>query len=343
MVANQRADELQNQMKKMCTSDFQKIVGLDKVTEKNSTLNYISYYNNTATLQKTIDTINETGNAVVGMGAGFITNIIGGNIALGYGLGKLMQGENFFEGMKEFNEKYINPVVQNVKKELANNSPAFDGGYIEGNLAATAASLISAGGTLKTAAKTINIFTTTQSISQGTLALEKVLVVSLKLEYITCTDAAQLLTSVGELSSSVMFMSNGGLDTWNGEFTRGNSTTNQTGENNNFKIIQNEDKNINNKLFNTTEKLEEHFKKHSSQIAEVLGENDYTINDYLTDANYIVENGTYTPELNGYVKFMKGDKYGFVGLDRNTGNITTFHIKSVSELMKRAPSLGFER
>lgn len=33
-------------------------------------------------------------------------------------------------------------------------------------------------------------------------------------------------------------------------------------------------------------------------------------------------------------------KYGFVGLDRNTGNITTFHIKTAKELSKKAPSLG---
>ncbi len=57
----------------------------------------------------------------------------------------------------------------------------------------------------------------------------------------------------------------------------------------------------------------------------------------------IINTGTYSTELNGYVKLMKGKKYGFVGLDRTTGNITTFHIKDVSELMKKAPSLGIER
>lgn len=40
---------------------------------------------------------------------------------------------------------------------------------------------------------------------------------------------------------------------------------------------------------------------------------------------------------------MSSKKYGFVGFDRATGDITTFHIKNVSELMKKAPSLGFER
>lgn len=40
---------------------------------------------------------------------------------------------------------------------------------------------------------------------------------------------------------------------------------------------------------------------------------------------------------------MSGKKYGFVGLDRASGDITTFHIKSVSELINRAPSLGLGR
>jgi len=57
------------------------------------------------------------------------------------------------------------------------------------------------------------------------------------------------------------------------------------------------------------------------------------------DANFIIKNGTYAPELNGYVRFMGGQKYGFVGLDHATGDITTFHIKTVSELIKNAPSL----
>lgn len=48
-------------------------------------------------------------------------------------------------------------------------------------------------------------------------------------------------------------------------------------------------------------------------------------------------------ELNGYVSFMSGKKYGFVGIDRTTQNITTFHIKNIYEMIKKAPSLGFER
>ena len=98
-----------------------------------------------------------------------------------------------------------------------------------------------------------------------------------------------------------------------------------------------------NKLFKNQSLLDEHYGKHGQEIADILGDSNYSIDKYLDDANYIINNGTYTPELNGYVSFMSGKKYGFVGLDRTTGDITTFHIKNISELIKKAPSLGFER
>ena len=89
-----------------------------------------------------------------------------------------------------------------------------------------------------------------------------------------------------------------------------------------------------------------HFKKHGKEIMDTLGKNSYNLKEYIDDANYIIKNGQYTPELNGYVKFMGGKghaKYGFVGLDRKTGRITTFHVKGVKELEKKAPSLGIRR
>ena len=87
--------------------------------------------------------------------------------------------------------------------------------------------------------------------------------------------------------------------------------------------------------FSSDDNLMSHFKKHGNQIAKVLEKENYTVKNYLEDANYIIKNGEYVKELNGYLKFMSGKKYGFVGLDRTTGNITTFHIKSVQELSKK--------
>ena len=97
------------------------------------------------------------------------------------------------------------------------------------------------------------------------------------------------------------------------------------------------------KLFRNQSLLEEHYAKHGQEIVDILDDPNYSIDKYLDDANYIINNGTYVPELNGYISFMNGKNYGFVGLDSATGYITTFHIKSVSELIKKAPSLGFER
>ena len=96
-------------------------------------------------------------------------------------------------------------------------------------------------------------------------------------------------------------------------------------------------------MFKNQSLLDEHYGKHGQEIADVLGDSNYSIDKYLDDANYIINNGTYVPELNGYVSFMSGKKYGFVGLDRTTGDITTFHIKNLSELIKKSPSLGVER
>ncbi len=86
-----------------------------------------------------------------------------------------------------------------------------------------------------------------------------------------------------------------------------------------------------------------HFEKHGKSVMDALGKSSYDLKNYLDDANHIIKNGTFVPELNGYVKLIGGQgsaKYGFVGLNRTTGNITTFHIKTAKELSNLAPSLG---
>ncbi|WP_427340818.1 hypothetical protein, partial [Caloranaerobacter sp. DY30410] len=86
-----------------------------------------------------------------------------------------------------------------------------------------------------------------------------------------------------------------------------------------------------------------HFEKHGKELMDAFGKDAYNLKNYIDDANHVINNGTYVKELNGYVKLIGGKgsaKYGFVGLDRATGNITTFHIKTASELSKKAPSLG---
>lgn len=72
-----------------------------------------------------------------------------------------------------------------------------------------------------------------------------------------------------------------------------------------------------------------------------MGLKSYNLKNYVTDANYVIQNGVYVPELNGYIKLIGGSgsaKFGFVGLNKSTGNITTFHIKTAKELSKKLPN-----
>ena len=53
------------------------------------------------------------------------------------------------------------------------------------------------------------------------------------------------------------------------------------------------------KTFKSQGQLQSHFEKHGEGIKNVLRESSYTIDNYLRDANHIIKNGTYVPELNG--------------------------------------------
>ena len=99
------------------------------------------------------------------------------------------------------------------------------------------------------------------------------------------------------------------------------------------------------KIFKADEAIK-HFDKHSSELMAAMGKNSYNLKEYIKDANHVISKGSYVPELNAYVKLIGGKgsaKYAFVGLDETSGNITTFHVKTVSELIKKAPSLGLKK
>ncbi|MDR2877018.1 MAG: hypothetical protein LBV36_03120 [Chromatiales bacterium] len=86
-----------------------------------------------------------------------------------------------------------------------------------------------------------------------------------------------------------------------------------------------------------------HFDKHAGSIMNAMGNKSYNLAQYVDDANHIIQNGTWVPEMNGFVRLIGGQgsaKFGFVGLQRGSSSITTFHIKTASELAKKAPSLG---
>ena len=85
-----------------------------------------------------------------------------------------------------------------------------------------------------------------------------------------------------------------------------------------------------------------HFTKHAKSVMNALGKSSYNLKNYVADANHVITSGTFVPQLNGYIKLIGGPgnaKFGFVGINRATGQITTFHIKSVKELAKAAPGI----
>lgn len=87
----------------------------------------------------------------------------------------------------------------------------------------------------------------------------------------------------------------------------------------------------------------DHFNRHSKSIMKLTGRNIYNYKQYISEANHIIKNGTFLPQKNAYVKFMStyGGKarFGYVGLDRATGSITTYHTKSLSDLVRIAPDV----
>ena len=93
------------------------------------------------------------------------------------------------------------------------------------------------------------------------------------------------------------------------------------------------------KSFDSVGNLLKHFEKHNPQFENMYS----SATEYLEDANYVINNGQYVPELNGYILFLGnkgGANYAFVGLKNAGNNISTFHIKHVKTLTK-IPSLHF--
>ena len=80
-----------------------------------------------------------------------------------------------------------------------------------------------------------------------------------------------------------------------------------------------------------------HFGRHADQIMKVTGKSAYNLRNYVDDANWIIQNGTYSSKLNGYYHYMgnaaKGESlFGFVGMKNGGSTISTFHIKTATQL-----------
>jgi hypothetical protein len=83
------------------------------------------------------------------------------------------------------------------------------------------------------------------------------------------------------------------------------------------------------------DKAVEHFGKHADNVRNVLGKNQYTLKDYMLDANHTINTGEYAKEINAYVKIVGGPgkaKAAVVGMTQDGKYITTFHIEKANDL-----------
>lgn len=83
--------------------------------------------------------------------------------------------------------------------------------------------------------------------------------------------------------------------------------------------------------FKTPEHLNDHFAKHGKEFGNTYKNSQ----EYLEGTNYVVNNGTYVPEMNGYLRFYGANgraNYAFVGMNSTHSFITTFHLCSVKNL-----------
>ena len=89
--------------------------------------------------------------------------------------------------------------------------------------------------------------------------------------------------------------------------------------------------------FSSKKALTDHFIKHGKEFGDLFA----NPQEYAKGAQYVIKNGTYIPEKNGYIKFLgaKGTaNYAFVGM-KEGGRVATFHVEGVSKLMKAGVSI----
>ncbi len=92
--------------------------------------------------------------------------------------------------------------------------------------------------------------------------------------------------------------------------------------------------------FKSKDELNSHFKKHAKEFGDLY----FTADEYLSGANYVIKNGTYVPEMNGYIRFLGAEgkaNYAFVGLTRDGLNITTYGARSVGQLATKLKWLQY--
>ena len=83
--------------------------------------------------------------------------------------------------------------------------------------------------------------------------------------------------------------------------------------------------------FKSEAALNEHYIKHNKEFGNAFS----SPQEYVDNANYVIQNGEYVPNQNAYVKFYGiygRANFAFVGLSHNHSYITTFHLKDVIQI-----------
>lgn len=86
--------------------------------------------------------------------------------------------------------------------------------------------------------------------------------------------------------------------------------------------------------FKSNTELEAHFAKHNKDFGNMYA----NAQEYLNGANYVIENGIYVPQMNGFLRFYgvieKETTYAFVGMTNDGMHIVTYGIRGISTLKK---------
>ena len=112
-------------MKKLCESSLGKIEIINQKNDYIPVINQQKYYNENR--DNFLSGIEGMASSIIGGTVGFIGGIT-------WGLGKDIRGDGFTYGYKDFNERFVNPTLQNIRNS-APNEDAYDVGYVLGTVA----------------------------------------------------------------------------------------------------------------------------------------------------------------------------------------------------------------
>ena len=89
--------------------------------------------------------------------------------------------------------------------------------------------------------------------------------------------------------------------------------------------------------FSSSTALTEHFAKHGIEFGKLYS----NASEYAKGAKYVIKNGQYVKELNGFVRFIGTQgkaNYAFVGMKAG-GRVATYGVRSVASMIAKGVSM----